>query len=56
MHDVRDKEGLTHAIYAGVNNDTFADGSWQVLGILHPSYSIAGRRHFFMPAAQLKRA
>jgi zinc protease len=36
MHAVRDKEGLTYGIYAGVNNDTFADGSWQITGSFAP--------------------
>ena len=36
MHAVRDNEGLTYGIYAGVNSNTFADGSWQVSGTFAP--------------------
>jgi zinc protease len=36
MHVVRDKEGLTYGISAGVNNGTFADGSWQITGTFAP--------------------
>jgi zinc protease len=36
MHAVRDKEGLTYGIHAGVSNNTFADGSWQISGTFAP--------------------
>ena len=36
MHVVRDKEGLTYHIEAGVSNNTFTDGSWQALGTFAP--------------------
>jgi zinc protease len=36
MHTLRDKEGLTYGISAGVNNDTFADGSWQISATFAP--------------------
>lgn len=36
MHTVRDKEGLTYGIGAGLSNNTFADGSWQITGTFAP--------------------
>jgi zinc protease len=36
MHAVRDKEGLTYGIAAGVSNNTFTDGSWQITGTFAP--------------------
>jgi zinc protease len=36
MHAVREKEGLTYGISAAVNNNTFTDGSWEVLGTFAP--------------------
>jgi zinc protease len=30
MHVVRDQEGLTYGIYAGVDDDTYTDGDWLV--------------------------
>jgi zinc protease len=36
MHAVRDNEGLTYSISAAVNNNTFTDGSWQVLASFAP--------------------
>ena len=36
MHAVRDKEGLTYGISAAVEDDNFADGSWQITGSFAP--------------------
>jgi zinc protease len=36
MKQVREKEGLTYGIYAGVGNDTFSDGDWQVTATFAP--------------------
>jgi zinc protease len=36
MHAVRDTEGLTYGIGAGLKNNTFADGSWQITGTFAP--------------------
>jgi zinc protease len=36
MHAVRDREGLTYGITAGVSNNTFTDGSWQITGTFAP--------------------
>jgi len=36
MKQVREKEGLTYGISAGVGNDTFADGDWEVTGTFAP--------------------
>jgi zinc protease len=36
MHTVRDKDGLTYHIEAGVRDNTFTDGSWQIMGSFAP--------------------
>jgi len=36
MHAVRDREGLTYGITAGVSNNTFTDGSWQITATFAP--------------------
>jgi zinc protease len=36
MHSVRDQEGLTYGIRAGLANNVFSDGSWQVTGTFAP--------------------
>lgn len=36
MHAVRDNEGLTYGISAGVGNNSFTDGSWQISGTFAP--------------------
>jgi zinc protease len=36
MHTLRDKEGLTYGISAGVDDDTFADGSWRISATFAP--------------------
>lgn len=37
MKQVREKEGLTYGISAGVGNDTFSDGDWQVTATFAPA-------------------
>jgi zinc protease len=37
MSTVRDKEGLTYGIGAGVTNDTFVDGDWRVTATFAPA-------------------
>jgi zinc protease len=37
MATVRDKEGLTYGIGAGVTNDTFTDGEWRISATFAPS-------------------
>lgn len=37
MANVRDKEGLTYGIGAGVANDTFADGEWKITATFAPA-------------------
>jgi len=36
MHTVRDKDGLTYHIEAEMSDNTFTDGSWQILGSFAP--------------------
>ncbi len=36
MANVRDKEGLTYGIGAGISNDSFTDGSWQITANFAP--------------------
>lgn len=37
MATVRDREGLTYGIGAGVNNDTFIDGDWRISATFGPA-------------------
>lgn len=37
MNNVRDKEGLTYGIGAGVSNDTFSDGEWKISATFAPT-------------------
>jgi zinc protease len=37
MANVRDKEGLTYGVGAGLGNDTFADGDWSISASFAPS-------------------
>jgi zinc protease len=36
MHTVRDKDGLTYHIEAEMSDNTFTDGSWQIMGSFAP--------------------
>ena len=36
MHTVRDKDGLTYQIEAEMSDNTFTDGSWQIMGTFAP--------------------
>ncbi len=36
MHTVRDKDGLTYDIEAEMSDNTFTDGSWQIMGSFAP--------------------
>ena len=36
MHTVRDKDGLTYHIEAEMSDNTFTDGSWQIMGTFAP--------------------
>ena len=36
MHTVRDKDGLTYHIEAELSDNTFTDGSWQIMGSFAP--------------------
>lgn len=42
MKQVRDKEGLTYGIYAGLSRDTFGDGDWEVTATFAPSLLAKG--------------
>lgn len=37
MSNVRDKEGLTYGIGAGLSDDTYADGAWQIYATFAPA-------------------
>jgi zinc protease len=37
MSNVRDKEGLTYGIGAGLSEDTYADGAWQIYATFAPA-------------------